>query len=890
MMKRILVVAAALMLSFASSALAANIRVSALECCYLSDPVGVESPTFGWKLTSSVNGAIQTAWQVQVSKSAKVSRGDVWDSGKVDSNVQFGIVPDIASLESATTYYWRVRVWDADGKPTAWTSPATFTTGLLGPDAWTAKWIMPDWSKASNMPQFRKEIVLSGKVRKAIAYVCGLGASDLYINGEYADETRLLDPAQTNYEQYALYSAMDVTSKLQSGRNCLGVMLYDGWFDQKEVFADFSYGDPMLRVQLVVEYSNGRKEVFGTDESWQWKEGPVVFSNIYSGERYDARLASSDWCTVDSRTTGWQDAVVADASIGMYSQIMPAIRTHETLSAVRMWKTSRGTWIYDFGTNNTADIKVNGVSLPAGTKFTIRTAEEKYPSGDSLDFRSTGTGVVPVQTDEYIFAGTGKETWMPRGTYHGFRFAELAISDPSAVPSQDWLQAVLVHTDLAVKGTFASSDAQLNRLHEMALRTLQGNIVGVPMDCPTREKCGWLGDAHAYIKMQLMNYDADNFLFKYLDDIESGANIELKNTLHHMQKNRYFYNADKASGIPFMIAPGKRLCGVASPDWGTAVVQLPWHLYLYDGNVQALEKYYGMMKQWTDYVTGLSVNHIVYQGLGDWCPPYGNIGMDTQIDFTSSAFHYYDVSIMEQVAGILGKTEDQAEYAAEKAAIKKAMIDKYFNPVIKTFNTQTANSMALDLGLCPDGMEAEVARSLVVDIQSHRNTIYTGIFGLTRIGSALSRNGQAKAAFDLFTKKGKNSFEWMWKGHDATTLWEVLPIYDDYVTPTLECSHCHPMQAGFDIWFYEDVAGIRPVADAPGFRKILLAPAWDIDLKSAKASVESRYGTITSDWKKTGNTVEWKVSIPVGTSADLVLPEGRTITYNSGDYTLTFEL
>lgn len=884
-MKRFILIS--LMVFLSLSLMAADIKPVKPQCDYLDNPLGVTNPSLGWALEGTGPGAFQSAYEIQIASSpGKLSSGkaDVWSSGKSLSDKQFGIKPEGLSLASATTYWWRVRVWDAAGKRSGWSDPASFSTGLRESD-WEGEWIAPEWRDGMRMPYLRREITVGKNIARATAFICGLGASDLFVNGEYADSTRVLDPAQTNYESYALYSALDVTSLLKPGVNCLGVALYDGWFNQDTVFADFSYGKPMLRFQLVVEYMDGRRETFASDTEWLWKEGPVVKANIYSGEVYDARLEIPGWSLAGADTKGWKRCLKATEGVPpmTMSQIMPPIRLHDVLPAVRMWKTDQGTWVYDFGTNNTANIFLR-VSLPEGTRLTVRTGEEVYGEGMGVDFRSTGISVVPVQTDEYICAGTGEETWMPRGTYHGFRYAELSC-DASVTPAKDWLRAVLVHTDLEKTASFECSEPQLNRIHEMALRTVQGNIVGVPMDCPTREKCGWLGDAHAYIKMAMVGYEMENFLFKYLEDIRSGAAVELKNTLHHQLKNSLFYFADKASGIPFMIAPGKRLCGVASPDWGTAVVQLPWHVYLYGGDTAALEEYYDMMAQWTDYITSTSVGHIVFTGLGDWDPPYGVHKIATPVELTSTAFHYYDLYIMEQVSDLLGKTADHECFASERKAVKEAFVARFYNPLAKTFGTQTADAMALDLGLCPEGEEKDVAFGISKHISVQRHFFDAGIFGMCRIGSALARNGQAKLAYETFMKNGKYSFEWMWSKYDATTMWEVLPVCDGNTEETSGCSHSHPMQAGLDIYFYEDIAGIRPMAEAPGYKRIEFAPCWkDISLESASATIRSRYGNISSSWNKEGGEVTWKVVVPAGCVGLVNIPGSDVVEVPPGEH------
>ncbi|MDK2842920.1 MAG: alpha-L-rhamnosidase, partial [Anaerophaga sp.] len=280
-------------------------------------------------------------------------------------------------------------------------------------------------------------------------------------------------------------------------------------------------------------------------------------------------------------------------------------------------------------------------------------------------------------------------------------------------------------------------------------------------------------DVHAYVKMANMNFQLENFWHKYLEDIRSGASKEEKNTLFHERYNNTFYFADKAAGIPYMIAPGKRLCGVASPDWGTVQVQLPWWIYVYYGNKQLLSDYYPQMKQWTLYVNSLAkdeerkklydmrTNSIVYQGLGDWCPPKYASENKTPVEFTSTAFHYLDTKIMREVAGILGKAEDEALFSRLKEEIATEMRAVFYDPENKTFGSQTADAMALDLGIFPEGDEDKVSRSIVENMNSHSEGFMNcGIFGISRIGSMLARHGNAEAAWQMFTKKGEHSFEW----------------------------------------------------------------------------------------------------------------------------------
>ena len=439
---------------------------------------------------------------------------------------------------------------------------------------------------------------------------------------------------------------------------------------------------------------------------------------------------------------------------------------------------------------------------------------------------------------------------------------------------------MVVHTDVPQSGTFTCSDEQINRLHELAVRTLLSNIHGLPTDCPHRERCGWLGDAHTAAPFSIHNYDMENFWLKYMEDVTSGANIHLENTLFHKLHNSEFYFTEKIPGIPFMIAPGRRQCGVASPDWGTAQVQIPWFIYQYYGNKEALEKHYDYMKVWTDHISGLSEDYIVPFGLGDWCPPGGNRTIDCPIQLSSTAFHYQDVSIMEKVARLLGKTADADAYAALKDKVGAALVAKYYDPSAKTFGSQTADVMALDFGFVPAGDEKAVSDAVARNVkEKYDGFLHTGIFGLGRIGSGLSRNGNAQAAWDIFTKKGNNSFEWMWKVCDATTLWEALPIDEATTKVGKGSSLNHPMQGGYDAWFYEDIAGIRP--EAPGYKVIRFEPNQTAQLEWADASMGSPYGTIKSGWKKQADgKLDWEIVIPGNASGLVALPDGKTVTVN----------
>ena len=872
-----------------------SVAVVGLRCQNLRDPVGIESPSFSWKLDSAAENVTQTAYAIELASSLtqlNAGAADIWKSGKVASDRQLQIKPPEAMLSDATPYWWRVRVWDGSDRMSEWSKPATFTTGLSGESAWQGKWITRIWDEGSTHPYFRKVVNLGAKDGprpvRATVYLCGLGCGELHFNGVRVDPTRLFDPAISNYEQYAFYTAFDVTPLLREGDNCLGVMLGKGWFTQDAVWVPggLPYGKPMLRAQMVVIYEDGTRKVTGSDESWQWKDGPVVNSNVYQGEVYDARREVTAWATVDAVGADWQPAVPATIGVPprLLAQPIEPIRTQEELTPVKSWRDPAGNWIFDFGVNVSAILRLE-VEQPAGTHLILRMAEEKKADG-SLDHSSYSPELVGIQKEEYICKGGGRETWSPRFTYHGFRYAELA-GLPNE-PEPNTLKALVVHTDLPISGSFECSDEQINRLHTLAVRTALSNLHGIPEDCPQREKGGWLGDASAWMKMSACNFDVQNFWRKYLEDIRSSGAAPITNALFHERMNNSFYHADKPAGLPLMLAPGKRFCGVASPIWGSTAVQLPWYLYLYYGDVEVLGEYYGLMKQWVEHIAATAkdpartkayndkgdTQHIVYQGLGDWCPP--GFTQDSPIELLSTMFHYYDVSTMEKVARILHKNPDAEAFATQKKLIQSELLDRFYSVDQKTFGSQAADALALDFGLVPAGDESAVSAAIVRNMnEKYDGFMHVGNQGNSRIGSALARHGNNQAAFHLFTKRGENSYEWMWKAYDATSLWEVLPVNNSG-----GLSRNHPAQGGYDVFFYEDVAGIRPDPSAPGYKTTRFEPRLMDQLDWAKAAIETPYGKVSSDWKKDKGRIVWNIGIPANANGLVALPKDKGILIN----------
>jgi len=822
------------------------------------------NPVLSWKVSGSEPGFKQSAYQIMISDDS----GPVWDTGKQKRDNQQGISYEGNELERGKRYFTKVRVWGINDNRSSWSRPISFLVPLNYPEDWKAEWITYDYNPDSALPLFRTafETDVKKRIEYACLYICAPGFCEAWLNGVKTGKN-VLDPGQTNYEDYAFYSAYDIDPDLIDDENVLGIMPGNGWYNQNVVWnSRMSYGQPVVICQLIIHYKDGQRQVIASDENWKWKNGPITCSNIYGGESYDANLEAADWFDYDPQDQqSWNYASKStNHPEELFEQFAEPIMKMDSLDAVRIIDNKNGKYIFDFGQNFAGWTKLS-IKGEKGQKIIMRHVEV-LDSNNNINPHTTGiTATKVIQTATYTCKGGKKEVWEPRFTYFGFRYVE--VEGLKAIPSKELLKGIVVYSSVPHTGNFSCSEENINKLHQLATWTIKSNIHSIPTDCPHREKCGWTGDAHAFAQALVYNFNAQKFLTKYMFDMRSSAREEKPETYY----SESFYDrsmAVKPKGIPTMIVPGRRSGGIASPDWGTAAVQLPWYLYLYYGDTIVLEEFYEDMRIWTEYVHSKNKNGIISHGLGDWCPPQGIPNIDCPVPVSSTAFHILDVNIMMQSAELLGRESDSKYFSGMLEELKQNFIESFYDTVNHTYGSQTADVLALDMDIVPEKDKEKVALSIVININDKYNgAIRTGIFGLSRIFRVLSENGFEEDAFEILTKKGINSLEYTWDNFDATTLWEVLPIeiYN-------ERSHNHPMQAGFDAWFYSGIGGINPSPRAPGFKKIIFKPYLTGRINSADVSYESGYGTIISSWHHKNENLIWNISIPENCEGKIFVP------------------
>ena len=713
------VLAAILFLCMATAAFAKT-TVADLRCDYAVNPPGVDpaNPRLFWKMESDVRGQRQTAYQILAASSEKFlarDNGDLWDSGKVDSDETIQIQYAGKELESSRQVFWKVRVWDKDGKISAWSKPATWTMGVLNASDWQAKWI---GAEDTNIPSLllRREFTVKPGLKRALANVCGLGQYELTLNGKKAGDD-FLSPGWSKYDKTCLYDTRDITDLLRNGKNAAGIELGNGMYNVPATrfkppgYQPYTFGPLKAIAQIRLEYADGSVETVGTDENWRVAPGPIVSCSIYSGEDFDARRVQQGWNKINFNDSKWPPAIVVNGPGGELrglSCAAPPIRFFEIHKPVLSRTITNGDVIFDLG-QNAAHVPQISVTGPAGSRVRIIPSE----LGDGLVSQgSVGEHRRSAIWCDYTKATDGVETWSPKFFYIGCRYLEVKSSPAKGetiLPAVKSIEGIVVQSSSEPAGEFECSNTLFNRIRKLIRWAQRSNMMSVMTDCPQREKRGWLEEDHLNGPALRYEFDLAQLFAKTLNDI---ADSQLANGLVPTTAPEYAVFSDRnRAGI-------RRNNFGDSPEWSSAFILVPWQQYEFDGDLNLFRAHYDAMTNYLAYLGGRANNYIVNYGLGDWYdigPKGPGVSQLTPIALTATAFYFQDVEIMSRAAALLGKTDDAKNFSDLAEKIRAAFNEKFYDPANHIYATgsQTANSIPLVMGICEPANRAAVLDAIV---------------------------------------------------------------------------------------------------------------------------------------------------------------------------------
>ena len=901
-----------------------TVTITRLETEAAAEPLGIDerAPRLSWALASARRGVMQRAYRLLVASSpalARDGRADVWDSGRIESSDPWAFYAGPA-LKSRTRYHWSARVWTTRGA-SGWSRPTWFETALLDAREWKGQWIAgPErggvlteaegaaddaglraagefcrpvrwltgvWSaqlvknnqgecrEVRPAPLLRTSFRVTKPIAKARVYSSGLAYNDLRVNGLPASDS-VLDPGFTDYSETVLYTTSDVTSLMRQGENVIATELGSGQFDAAARSWDWGWeqaewrATPRLRLDLYVTFEDGSEQVVSSDASWKVSvAGPTRYDSYYLGETYDARRELKGWERPGFDDAGWPAARVVEAPAGtLTAQTNEPIRVVGDRGPGARTEPSPGVFVYDLGQNLTgwAQLKVRA---PAGTAVELFYSEKLGKDGKASD---AGNELVfgQLQTDYYVAKGAGEETWSPRFTYKGFQY--LQVSGPNGAPlpagaSVSVERILQVRSALAATSAFDSGNATLNRVHRNTTWAIQNNLHSIVTDTPVYEKNAWTGDAQLTSGTASTLFDTERLYRKMFRDMLDAQTESGEVPLLAPSNRNYGYDGKPA------IFKQADCCG-ATPAWDAFWFVIPWESYTRFGDLRALEKTYPAMRlyldSWVPRWTGRDADAYDYTltaGLGDWVPPEG---VPTVNAIASTAYYAHFARIAADTARALGKPQDAARY------------EELFGKISRDFNArflgadgvyrekagdpfvQTAQILPLAFGLVPESRRQALADRLAADIKERRGgRAYVGILGARYVLPVLSAAGHHDVAYGVATQTAEPSWGYWTDVAGFTALGEHWPASTR--------SRNHHMFGSVVQWFYEDLAGMRPLA--PGYKVIEFRPEIPSGgLDRASAVYESVRGTSATSWRRTTGGLELDVTVPANATGRVYVP------------------
>lgn len=838
--------------------------VNSLKCDYHVNPVGIDvtQPRLSWQTVAGENNFVQQAYEIRVAitlQNLTSSSKLIWNSGKVNSSESVNVVYGGPAAKSMQRLWWQVRIWDSKNKATAWSEPAYWEMGLLKTDDWKASWIRfgqePDNKISRPSQYFRKEFSVTRKVQSARVYVTALGLYELRINGKKVGSD-LFTPGWTSYKNRIQYQTYDVTSML-AAKNTIGAILGDGWYRGNIGFSGQRsyYGDKSaVLAQLVINYSDGTSETISTDSEWKATTGPILSSDIYNGESYDARMEMNGWDQTGYNDSNWKSATVYDFTKSklIAPQGVP-VQAIQEIKPIKLIKTPKGETVLDMGQNmvGLVRLKVKGNS---GDKIVLKFAEVLDKAGNFY----TDNLRAAKCTDTYILKGGAEETYQPLFTFHGFRFVK--IEGLAADPTLDQITGIVIHSAMTPTGTFSCSDSLINQLQHNIQWGQKGNFVDVPTDCPQRdERLGWTGDAQVFSMTAAFNFDVSAFYTKWMKD--------------------FIADQSENGRVPHVIPDVLKGDGGATA-WADASLIVPWTVYQVYGDKRILEEQYKSMKAWVEYMHARAGAKNLWTGdahFGDWLAFASNNssypGATTEKDLIATAYFAHSSKLLCQIAAILGKTDDAKTYADLSEAVKKAFIDEFVTKNGRVVShTQTGYSLALAFDLIPENLKKNAAEYLAADVKKMGH-LTSGFVGTPLLCKTLSAIGRDDLAFMLLNRKKYPS--WLYPvTQGATTIWERWDGQkpDGTFQDVGMNSFNHYAYGAIGEWLYKHVAGIDIDPQNPGYKHILFYPHPGGDLTKASAELKSMYGPIKSSWNLDKSHFIYEVTVPANTTASVTLP------------------
>ncbi len=861
----------------------AQLNIHQLECEYRKDPLGLDEikPRLSWQLSSS-NSERQLAYQIIVASSeAKLiaDTGDLWSSGKVISGITNNIIYFGNNLKSFQKCWWKVRVWDEEGRQSEWSDKAFFSIGPLSKLDWSAEWIGADKeSNKANFPLIRKVFELDELPLDAIAHLNAIGYFELFVNGEKVSKD-ILNPAVSDYSKQTLFVSYNIQPYLKKGINVVGIWLAHGWYRKTTInYHGVVEERPMVRALIQMNHKNNQEQFIRTDRRWQFQESNREYLGgwkwgDFGGEKVYLDRNMEGWSLPNFKENSWKQVENYKLhEIPVVAQRNNPTQIIATVQPVQMERIGDREYLFDFGKHLTGWVNLNFNGTAADSVIEIEFIDKILETGnikdeiemnlsEVLNGDKKGRSQISYNQRDFIFpAHQEYESFQNKFNYHAFRWVKIAGLDNESIRK---LEALQISENNEQVSSFQCSNPLLNKIWEAVNNTYRCiNYSGYVVDCPHRERFGYGGDSHSSMEAALSNFDLAALFNKWTLDWNSG---------------------NYPNGLwPHTVPENPNHKNKFSPGWGGFGMFLPWQFYIYYGDTTNLSRAYPYIKQWMSYLQTNVHNGILKKDTlrenttkwsfhGDWVAPYYGMQPENRVDqlstkFFNNCFYLYELQMARNIANVLGKTDDAEYYDKLFQKSKPIIHNTFFNPGRGYYanGEQPYQAFPLLVELVPDELKTEIEDYLeYLILEKNNGHLNSGMLGTYFLLEYLMKAGRHDLIYTMVNQKTFPGWGYMVE-NGATTIWEQW---------NGDNSQIHNCYLAVGKWFIQGLGGIQPNHEKSGFKNFVIYPGFVEDLNSVEVSYKTRFGEIISSWKQDERKIEHKVVVPVNAVAAYHLPD-----------------
>ncbi len=861
-----------------------NVRVELVG----GDPLGRgDQPALSWWLPE---GAVdQSAY--------RVTTDDGYDSGRVESDRQSFVVVPVRD-RSRRSCAVRVTVWTDLGESTP-SEPVPLRSGLLEEGDWSAPWIGVEEDvvppQGERPAYWLRSSFEATDIDDAVLHVTALGLYEVFLNGVRVGDVELA-PGFTQYAARVQAQSYDVAALLRPGTNVLAVLLADGWY-RGQVGAPRAADQFGTRTALRLQLETGAGTVLArTGEHWRTAASHVLAVDLIGGQHEDRRRHDAGVHRPTYDDASWTPATTRTVDVAVVASVAPPVRRVEEIRPVSVRQLPDGAFLADLGQNIAGWVRLSALG-PEGTELTLRHGEHLGADGDlttahlDVDFPILPERLPLGQVDVVVSAGVVGDTFEPRFATKGFRYVRIE-GHPGPLGADD-LTGVVVHSDLRRTGWFECSDERINRLHDAVVWSLRGNLIDVPTDCPQRERAPWTGDWQVFAQTAAYLVDVDAFTRKWLRDV----------TIDQLPDGKV---VNMSPCAPFEGAAGPLAFLHGSAGWGDVVVGAPWDLWEAYGDESLLRETWPAMVAWVDFAARAAAGgrhpsrvaarpepaaHETFlwdTGFhwGEWLEPDAEVDdfpafLASDKAEVATAYLHRSASRLVAIGELLAVDDrDLVPYRSIAAGSRAAWQAEFVLPDGSLrVQTQASHVRALAFGLVPDELRVPVARRLAELVAAAGDHLTTGFLSTGLLLPTLADAGHVDTAYAVLLQDTEPSWLTM-LDRGATTMWERWNGVD--ADGVAHESLNHYSKGAVASFLHRHVAGLQPTS--PGYRSFRVRPQPGGGLTWARTSHESRYGLVAAAWGLEGGVLVVEVTVPGGTSGEVVLPDGTSRELGAGSH------